>query len=107
MKSIQLPVRVEREEPSPEWYHVIQKNGDVLVPIVTKSESDQIVLALNLHNELVAALKPFSDCDPTNVGNIPDEMAYLWKPTCSSKDLPGISVAHIKEAMAVLKKLKP
>ena len=57
--------------------------------------------------QLEKALAPFAACQVKSFGSVPDEDAYLWKPTQTNQDLPGISIAHIKAAKAALPPLPP
>jgi hypothetical protein len=48
------------------------------------------------------ALEPFDKLEVTSFGMVPDVNAYLWKPSQTSRDLPGINVAHIKACKQAL-----
>ena len=48
------------------------------------------------------ALKPFAILEVRPVGHTPENEQYIWKPTQTSRELPGISLAHINAAKQVL-----
>lgn len=106
MNAIKLPVKATSHFSGQYGWRVKLVNGDFLSGALTEAEAHQIAMALNLHDELVEALMPFAAVDPTSVGSIPNEYAFLWKPSQTGKDLPGISIAHIKQAKAVLAKIE-
>jgi hypothetical protein len=105
---IELPVIVTRITIGGSWL-IVDADG---VTICNTGGSEflarEIARLLNLHDEFVAALGPFAACNPTMFSKvIPDESSWLWKPSNTNQELPGISVAHIKAAKKLLEKAKP
>jgi hypothetical protein len=54
--------------------------------------------------ELLEALKPFTVLECSGIGSVPDDKVFLWKPQQTSKNLPGISLAHINAAKSAYAK---
>lgn len=105
MTALKLPITVEGGICGAGWT-ISDKNGITIAVGLRHDHAKEIALSLNLHDELVAALKPFAACNPTQFGKgVTDDGTWLWKPNSTNQELPGISVAHIKQAKAALAKL--
>lgn len=54
-------------------------------------------------NKLREALQPLAALEVSSIGSIPDDQAWLWKPSQTSRlDCPGINVAHVRAAKLCL-----
>jgi hypothetical protein len=84
---------------SPEWASELRQDNLQWIARAAKAEA-QVKL-------LVEALAPFAACEVESFGSVPDDKAYLWKPSQTSRELPGISIADVKRAKQALKEIKP
>jgi hypothetical protein len=57
VSAIQLPVTISTDPEHPAWFRVCEADGTVLVARTSGPHAEQISIALNLHDELVAELE--------------------------------------------------